>query len=119
MVPIYDAAHSVDAHMMKSLLEQAGIPAQIRGEYLQGALGEIPVSGQITVCVADADAARARALVLDWERATPEPDALDDDTQDTPGHTAPASPGRGHLMGLAGGLLLVLLICWAVLRPLV
>ena len=72
MIPVYHAAHGVDAHLVRDLLEDAGIPAQIRGEYLQGALGEVPVSGMVTVWVADADVARARALVQDWEQATPE-----------------------------------------------
>ncbi len=68
MVPVYDAAHSTDAHLMKNLLEQAGIASYIRGEYLQGGLGDIPVTGMMQVCVEAADVERARAIIDDWNR---------------------------------------------------
>lgn len=68
MVPVYDAAHSTDAHLMKNLLEQAGIASYIRGEYLQGGLGDIPVSGMMQVCVDAGDVERARAIIDDWNR---------------------------------------------------
>lgn len=71
MVPVYDAAHSTDAHLVKNLLEQAGIASYIRGEYLQGGLGDIPVSGMMQVCVDAGDAAQARAIIDDWESGAP------------------------------------------------
>lgn len=50
-VPLY-AAHSViDAHLLKGLLAQSGIEAQILGEFLQGAVGELPPTGFIQVLV--------------------------------------------------------------------
>lgn len=67
MVPVYDADHATDAHLIRHLLEEAGIPCYIRGEHLQGALGELPVFGTMSVCVAEPDAGRARALVRDWQ----------------------------------------------------
>lgn len=74
MIPIYEAAHSTDGHLIKNLLEQAGIPSYVRGEYLQGGLGDLPVSGLISVCVSESDAARARAIVVDWQASSLDPD---------------------------------------------
>ncbi|MBC7990339.1 MAG: DUF2007 domain-containing protein [Luteimonas sp.] len=63
---IYDAANSTDAHLVRNLLEQAGIASYIRGEYLQGGLGEIPVTGLISVCVDEADAHLAGEVLAEW-----------------------------------------------------
>lgn len=117
MKSVYQAAHGVDAHMIKALLEQADIPAQVRGEYLQGALGELPVTGMVTVWVAEADAARARELVLDWERSEPAPDAGPEANE----HAAPTpadDPGRSSGIAVIAGVLLVTIVCWAIVRVL-
>lgn len=120
MIRVYEAANVTDAHLVKSLLEDAGIPALIRGEYLQGVLGEVPVSGQIDVSVADADAGRARAIVEDWQAASPDPAFAGGEDTDAE-HAPPAprnSPGRRHVVGLVVALLAVVVACWAILRPL-
>ena len=115
MKSIYQAAHGVDAHMVRALLEQAGIPAQVRGEYLQGALGELPVSGMVAVWVPQSDAARARELVLDWERSVPEEDLDDEqDVESGPGIHEPRP--RGRVSALIAALLLVPVLWWAVVR---
>lgn len=51
MRAIYDAENVVDAHLVKHALDDAGIPAFIRGEYLTGALGDLPMQGLVQVCV--------------------------------------------------------------------
>ena len=48
---VYEAENIIDAHLVKGVLEQAGLPVYIRGEYLTGAIGELPVSGLVAVCV--------------------------------------------------------------------
>ena len=115
MKSIYQAAHGVDAHMVRALLEQAGIPAQVRGEYLQGALGELPVSGMVAVWVPEADAARARELVLDWERSVPEEDGDDEQDTGSAGHARQPRP-RGRAKALVAALLLVPMLWWAAVR---
>lgn len=120
MVPVYDAAHSTDAHLMKNLLEQAGIASYIRGEYLQGGLGDIPVSGMMQVCVDAADVERARAIIDDWNRGAAQ---VSDDETDMVDGTAIASAaatgrsgfGRTLLAGLIGAALGAGLM-WAGLR---
>lgn len=114
MKMVYQAAHGVDAHMVKAMLEQAGMPAQVRGEYLQGGLGELPVAGLVTVWVSETDATRAREVVLDWEQSVPEeePDAAHD-AYTTP---APHQSRRRRAAPLIAALLLVPALWWAVTR---
>lgn len=117
MVPIYDAANSTDAYLVKNLLEQAGIASYIRGEYLQGGLGDLPVNGMMQVCVNAADAAHARAIVDDWRNAAPtEVDETGDATKIAHA-TASAKRGFGPLL-LAGllGCALGATGIWALLR---
>jgi predicted nucleic acid-binding protein len=59
MKTIYRAENIVDAHLVRNALESVGIPAHVAGEYLTGALGELPAMGLVAVMVADHDAPRA------------------------------------------------------------
>lgn len=117
MIPVYQAANSTDAQLVKNLLEQAGIASYLRGEYLQGALGDLPVSGLLHVCVAEADAKRAREIVLDWEQSSPE--GFDEPAGEPAQPQARPAPKRSWIgllisfaigAGAGGGLV------WAALR---
>ena len=77
MTRVYTANSIMDAHIVKGLLENAGIAAFVRGAYLQGGIGELPVLGLVTVEVADADRARAEALIESYDNADVE-DSEDD-----------------------------------------
>jgi hypothetical protein len=70
MISIYHAANLTDAYLIRHLLEQERIEAYIAGEYLQGALGELPANTPIDVRVAPEYASRARRIVEDWEHAS-------------------------------------------------
>jgi hypothetical protein len=59
---IYRAENSIDANLLKGLLEQHGIMAFVNGEFLQGGIGELPASGLVTVSVNESDVAEARAI---------------------------------------------------------
>ena len=59
---IYRAASIIDAHLVKGRLEEAGIAAYVAGEYLTGAMGELPVTDLVSVMVADADVETAEAI---------------------------------------------------------
>ena len=63
MVPVYDAANPIDAHLVRHALEDAGIPAFVRGEALLGGIGELPACGVVQVCVPEAAHAEAAAIV--------------------------------------------------------
>ena len=60
---VYEAAHVIDAHLVRHALEAAGLPAFIRGEALLGGLGELGVFGLVAVCVPEACWPEARAVV--------------------------------------------------------
>jgi hypothetical protein len=59
MQAVYEAENSIDAHLAKAWLEQAGLSPWIRGEFLAGALGELPAHGVLAVCVPTHEVAAA------------------------------------------------------------
>jgi Putative prokaryotic signal transducing protein len=80
MIIAYRAANTADAHLIRQMLEAEGIPAFIQGEYLQGAVGELPANTEIFVRVSDDNYDAARAVVAEWESG--EPVVFDDDADD-------------------------------------
>jgi hypothetical protein len=48
---VYQAENVIDAHLVKGALESDGIPAHVAGEYLTGAIGELPALGLVAVMV--------------------------------------------------------------------
>lgn len=55
--------------MLADLLAGEGIVAHVHGAALQGAVGDLPASNLIQLMAADEDYDRARALLMQWERA--------------------------------------------------
>jgi len=60
---VYHAQSLIDAHLVRDALAQAEIPAFISGEYLTGAIGELPALGLVAVMVPDAAAEAADGIV--------------------------------------------------------
>lgn len=105
MKTVYEAASAIEAHMLVDLLKQEGIEAQVRGEALQGAMGEVPATGLVRLEVDEADHAAARGVIQQWEQTPVEP---------TP---APARPPRSRLaLGLAIGLVVGVAATYAAYR---
>lgn len=107
MHTVYHAAHAINARIVCDLLNQEGIAAMVQGDYLQGAMGELPAAGLVRVVVPEADAARARELVAAWEAAPP--DDLPEPAPAPEARPAPAAPparGGRLIVGLALGLVL-------------
>lgn len=114
MTPVYSAANVTDAHLAKGVLEQSGIAAYVRGEHLQGGLGEIPVTGLIDVCVDAADEARARDVLARWKRGE---FALEEDAPEAP--AIPAVAGRwwtSSLLAFCIGVAIGGCALWMILR---
>lgn len=64
MKQIHTAKHAMEAHLVKGFLESNGIEAIVRGEYLTGGWGELPVD-LCTVWIAnDSQFERANALLI-------------------------------------------------------
>lgn len=67
MDTVFHASTSLEAHLVQQLLERAGIPARIDGEFLQGGAGELPPGNLIRVRVEPKRVAEAREIISDWE----------------------------------------------------
>ena len=69
---IYRAENIIDANLVRNALALEGIEAYVSGEYLTGAVGELPVWNLVSVMVADRDV----------ECATPIAQAVDADLRE-------------------------------------
>lgn len=67
MKSVYTAQNSIDAHLVRGLLESRGIDAVVTGDYLQGGIGELPAFGLVEVRVAAEDEGRARGIIHEFE----------------------------------------------------
>jgi len=63
----YRAENLFDAHLVKDALEADGIPAFIAGEYLIGAVGQLPAMDYIAVMVPESSLSMAQGIVHDVE----------------------------------------------------
>lgn len=59
----YRAESLIDAHLVKDALEREELPAFIAGEYLTGAVGQLPARDFVAVMVPESLAAAADAVV--------------------------------------------------------
>jgi Putative prokaryotic signal transducing protein len=59
---VYQAENIIDANLVKNALENAGIPAFVGGQYLTGAIGELPPMGLVNVMVGETEWPQARAI---------------------------------------------------------
>lgn len=73
MQSVYTASNSIQAHLVKILLQGEGVQAHVAGEYLQGAMGELPAVGMMEVMVDESDLQKAQSIILEWE-ASDDPD---------------------------------------------
>lgn len=69
MKTVLHALNSLEAHIIKGLLESEGIASNVVGEYLQGAMGELPASGLIRVIVDENDYEQASEVIDNWREA--------------------------------------------------
>ena len=56
---IYRAENIIDANLVKNALQLDGIAAFVSGEYLTGAIGELPVWNLVAVMVDESEVERA------------------------------------------------------------
>lgn len=83
--------------MVLHLLRQHGLQGRVEGEYLVGAMGDLPAAGLVRVVVDEPDYAAARAVVAAFEAEQP-PDSAHPPPPRGPGRLAWAG------MGLALGI---------------
>ncbi len=70
VVEVYWAKDAPHAHLVKTILQKAGIPAEVVGEMLHAAVGELPMGPTTSprVWVPKGDEQRARAIIAEWEK---------------------------------------------------
>jgi len=76
MLRLCSAASLPEAHLLREMLDRAGIPAHVLNQNAQGGLGEIPFTStwpELWI-ERERDVRQALALVRDWERAPSRPD---------------------------------------------
>jgi len=105
MRTLYQAASAIEAHMLLDLLKQQGLSAEIHGEHLQGAIGELPAAGLVRLVIDEADYAAARALIERWESAQPAEVAK-----------PPPRPGARSWPRFIAGVLVGVGVSWAFYR---
>ena len=74
MKRIYTAANLADAHLVRDLLQQAGIAAHIFNEYAMAAMGDVPMGSaypQIWIPQLHQEQ-HARAVIADYETRAPQ-----------------------------------------------
>jgi hypothetical protein len=84
MHTIYRAANLFDAHLVKDALEAEGIPAFIAGEYLTGAIGQLPAMDYIAVMVPESSLAIAGGIVQAVEARLSEARSAINDSDELP-----------------------------------
>ena len=66
---VYRAENIIDANLVKGALEQAGVQSFVAGEYLTGAIGQLPAWDLVLVMVSEADIERAAPVVESIDKA--------------------------------------------------
>ena len=73
-IRIYRAANSTEAHLLRGILEQHGMPVRVVGEGLAAGMGELPMDVvQVELHVPTGFATLARQLVDEYESRNREP----------------------------------------------
>ena len=67
-ITIYKAANTLEANIVKGLIQAGGIECKVAGEMLQGALGEIPFEqAQVSVQVYAIKERHARQILVNYQ----------------------------------------------------
>jgi len=69
-ISIYKAENAIEAHLVRGLLKAEGIPVRLSGEYLAGAIGELPADvAQVEVLVPRGFSVRARGIAQNYDES--------------------------------------------------
>ena len=86
----YRAESLIDAHLVKDALERAEIPAFVSGEYLTGAVGQLPALDYVAVLVPEASLPMAEQVVREVEATLAEARLAAGRAEDDPDAPLPA-----------------------------
>jgi len=65
---IYRGSDYFEAQLLKGIMEQEGLQVFLQGAALQGAMGEVPAMGHLSIDVNDADQDRATEIIAAYGR---------------------------------------------------
>jgi len=68
MISVFRGGDYVQAQLLAGLLRERGIEVFLQGALLQGAIGEVPALGHLSLMVDDADRLAAEAVIAEYER---------------------------------------------------
>ena len=71
MLCIYQPADMSEGELLRQILTERHIHCHLSGQYLQGAIGELPAHGLLGLWVPAEDADLARELISSWLQAEP------------------------------------------------
>lgn len=78
---IYQPADMAEGELLRQILSERRIHCHLSGQYLQGAIGELPVQGLLGLWVPADDADLACELIRSWQQAEPAMPHSDDPEQ--------------------------------------
>lgn len=68
MVSVFRCSDYIQAQVLAGLLREHHIDVFLQGALLQGGLGELPVTGYLSLMVDDSDRIAAERLIASYER---------------------------------------------------
>ncbi|WP_199097607.1 DUF2007 domain-containing protein [Dyella sp. ASV21] len=86
----YRAESLIDAHLVKDALERVEIPAFVSGEYLTGAVGQLPALDYVAVLVPETSLPAAERVVREVEAMLMEARLALGEIEDDPDAPLPA-----------------------------
>ena len=68
MISVFRGSDYIEAQLLAGLMKQAGLGVFLQGALLQGALGEVPPMGHLSILVDESDRTAAEHLIAAYER---------------------------------------------------
>lgn len=69
-IKVYQPATVIEAHLLKGMLQQYGVEAELHGDTLIGGMGELPAAGLLFISIPEHQLQDARRVLLDYEKPT-------------------------------------------------
>ncbi|MGD9841498.1 MAG: DUF2007 domain-containing protein [Steroidobacteraceae bacterium] len=68
MISVFRGSSYIEAQLLTGLLQQYGIEVFLQGAGLQGAMGELPAMGHLSIMVNEPDQVAAKSLLDAYDR---------------------------------------------------
>jgi hypothetical protein len=78
VISVFRGSDYIEAQLIAGLLREAGIDVFLQGAFLQGALGDLPATGHLSILVDESDRTAAESIIKSYERGEL---SIDDDSE--------------------------------------